>query len=189
PRPPRRPPAPRGARAGGARPRPARPGPQPLLSAGTSAGARDGKPAAGPDAPTVSPEEVTVATPIVRTTKPEAETSVLPRIEERAADETAVLRPVRDADETAVLPSVRDTPPSDPVDRVPQGIFRDAGPARQQPQGANDRTRELPQLDENGRPRRRSDWAEETPLDDLPTLADELFGPHDDEDEGPRRRR
>ncbi|MFF2301966.1 dTMP kinase [Streptomyces sp. NPDC058128] len=164
-------------------------------SAGTSAGARDGKPAAEPDAPTVSPEEVTVATPIVRTTKPEAETSVLPRIEERAADETAVLRPVRDAEETAVLPavrdtpSVRDTPPSDPVDRVPQGIFRDAGSARQQPQGANDRTRELPQLDENGRPRRRSDWAEETPLDDLPTLADELFGPHEDEDEGPRRRR
>ncbi|MFE6065921.1 dTMP kinase [Streptomyces sp. NPDC056525] len=158
--------------------------------AGTSAGAREAKPAAEPAAPTVSPEEVTVATPIVRITKPEAETSVLPRIgEERAADETAVLPPVRDTESTAVLPSVRDIPASDPVDRVPQGIFRDAGPARQQPQGENDRTRELPQLDENGRPRRRSDWAEETPLDDLPTLADELFGPHDDEDEGPRRRR
>ncbi|WP_338495420.1 dTMP kinase [Streptomyces sp. SJL17-4] len=150
------------------------------------------KPAADPDAPTVSPDEVTVATPIVKITKPEpeAETSALPRIgEERAADETAVLPPVRDTDETAVLPPVRDTPASDPVDRVPPGIFRDTRPARQQPQGANDRTRELPQLDENGRPRRRSDWAEETPLDDLPTLADELFGPHDDEDEGPRRRR
>ncbi|WP_318207989.1 dTMP kinase [Streptomyces sp. SJL17-1] len=152
------------------------------------------KPAAEPDAPTVSPDEVTVATPIVKITKPkpepEAETSVLPRIgEERAADETAVLPPVRDTDETAVLPPVRDTPASDPVDRVPPGIFRDTRPARQQPQGANDRTRELPRLDENGRPRRRSDWAEETPLDDLPTLADELFGPHDDEDEGPRRRR
>ncbi|WP_079042014.1 dTMP kinase [Streptomyces aureus] len=158
--------------------------------AGKTAGAREGKPAAESDEPTVSPEEVTVATPIVRMTKPEAETSVLPRIgAERAADETAVLPPVRDAESTAVLPAVRDTPGSDPVDRVPQGIFRDAGPARQQPQGANDRTRELPQLDENGRPRRRSDWAEETPLDDLPTLADELFGPHDDEDEGPRRRR
>ncbi|WP_395361302.1 dTMP kinase [Streptomyces sp. YH02] len=155
-----------------------------------------------PDAPTVSPDEITVATPIVKITKPEpepepepkrepeAETSVLPRIgEERAADETAVLPPVRDADETAVLPPVRDIPASDPVDRVPPGIFRDARPARQQPQGANDRTRELPQLDEDGRPRRRSDWAEETPLDDLPTLADELFGPHDDEGEGPRRRR
>ena len=30
---------------------------------------------------------------------------------------------------------------------------------------------------------RRSDWAEETPLDDLPTLADELLGRGDDEDE------
>ncbi|WP_256105135.1 dTMP kinase [Streptomyces sp. ODS05-4] len=49
--------------------------------------------------------------------------------------------------------------------------------------GGNERTRELPQLDEQGRPRRRSDWAEETPLDDLPTLADELLGPHADEDE------
>ncbi|MFB7446956.1 dTMP kinase [Streptomyces sp. NPDC056194] len=122
-----------------------------------------------PDAPAVSPDEVTVETPIVR---PEA-------------DETAVLPQIRDprgVDETAVLPSVRDRA-SDPADRVPPGIFRD------EPHGANDRTRELPQLDENGRPRRRSDWAEETPLDDLPTLADELFGPHEDEDEGPRRRR
>ena len=32
------------------------------------------------------------------------------------------------------------------------------------------------------RPRRRSDWAEETPLDDLPTLADELLGPRDGDD-------
>ncbi|MEU4066590.1 dTMP kinase [Streptomyces wedmorensis] len=132
-----------------------------------------------PDEPKVSPNEVTVATPVVRP----------------AADETAVLprvRETRDADETAVLPPVRDTAParapraSDPADRVPQGIFRDERDERDEPHGANDRTRELPQLDENGRPRRRSDWAEETPLDDLPTLADELFGPHDDEDD--RRR-
>ncbi|MGW8767645.1 dTMP kinase, partial [Streptomyces sp. NPDC055815] len=147
-------------------------------------------PVVRPDAPTVSPDEVTVETPIVKpeaSPRPEAETTVLPQIRDaRDADETAVLPPVRAADETAVLPPVRDAGPSDPVDRVPQGIFRDAP---QESHGANDRTRELPQLDENGRPRRRSDWAEETPLDDLPTLADELFGPHEDEDEGPRRRR
>ncbi|MGW4743434.1 dTMP kinase [Streptomyces sp. NPDC004290] len=122
--------------------------------------------------------------------RPEAETAVLPQIRDpRAADETAVLPQIRDtraADETAVLPTVRDAKASDPVDRVPPGIFRDE---RSEPDGANDRTRELPQLDENGRPRRRSDWAEETPLDDLPTLADELFGPHDDEDDGRSRRR
>ncbi|MFG2837075.1 dTMP kinase [Streptomyces zaomyceticus] len=148
-----------------------------------------------PDGPTVSPDEITVATPIVKITKPEAETTVLPQVGgARGVDETAVLPAVRDTESTAVLPSVRadGVPPvradraSDPADRVPQGIFRDA---REEPHGANDRTRELPQLDENGRPRSRSDWAEETPLDDLPTLADELFGPHDDEDEGPRRRR
>ncbi|MEU6987047.1 dTMP kinase [Streptomyces sp. NPDC046324] len=143
--------------------------------------------------PKVSPNEITVPTPIVDpdAARPEAETSVLPQVRDadetsvlppvRPADETTVLRPVRPADETAVLPPVGDT---DPVDRVPPGIFRDAQSA-----GSNEQTRELPQVDEQGRPRRRSDWAEETPLDDLPTLADELLGPHDDEDDGRRRRR
>lgn len=99
---------------------------------------------------------------------------------------------------------------SEPGDRVPRGFFRDdaaqQGAARQdetqqgeaQPADAgNDRTRELPQIDpaaQSAQPaqpsRRRSDWAEETPLDDLPTLADELLGPHDDEeDTGGRRGR
>ncbi|MFI2209959.1 dTMP kinase [Streptomyces sp. NPDC020141] len=63
---------------------------------------------------------------------------------------------------------------------------RDSG---RRPDGSNDRTRELPQIDpDTGRPRRRSDWAEETPLDDLPTLADELLGTRDDENGGRRRR-
>ncbi|MFB7517418.1 dTMP kinase [Streptomyces sp. NPDC056144] len=144
------------------------------------------EPVAKPEPAAVKPEPV--AKPEPAAVRPEAETAVLPQIKDsRAADETAVLPRITDSravDETAVLPPVR------PVDRVPQGIFRDERPqARPEPEGANDRTRELPQLDEHGRPRRRSDWAEETPLDDLPTLADELFGRHDDEDEGPRRRR
>ncbi|MFI2436554.1 dTMP kinase [Streptomyces sp. NPDC018693] len=118
------------------------------------------------------------------------ETAVLPPVGAEA-DETAVLPPVRDeADETAVLPPVRDEvhgsavrPPvrdEAPVDRVPPGFFRDEAA------GADDRTRELPQLDEDGTPRRRPrpDWAEETPLDDLPSLADELLGPRQ-EDDGP----
>jgi dTMP kinase len=100
-----------------------------------------------------------------------------------AADETAVLPPVPPgaADETAVLPPVRG---EDPADRVPPGYFRDER-AGAGPDGSEDRTRELPQVDEEGTPRQRprSDWAEETPLDDLPTLADELLGPHRDEDE------
>lgn len=103
----------------------------------------------------------------------EDEITVLPQVPSGAADETAVLPPVRD-------------------DRVPPGYFRDERPG---PDGAEGRTRELPQVDEEGMPRRRprSDWAEETPLDDLPTLADELLGPLGDDDtddgRGWRRRR
>ncbi|MEU9701173.1 dTMP kinase [Streptomyces sp. NPDC047981] len=131
--------------------------------------------------PVVSPNEITVPTPVVRPddVRPEERTTVLRPV--RDAEETTVLPQMpAAADETAVLPPVRD---ADPADRFPQGIFRD------EPDGANDRTRELPQLDEQGRPKRRSDWAEETPLDDLPSLADELLGPHDDENDGRRRGR
>ncbi|MEU0946446.1 dTMP kinase [Streptomyces canus] len=115
------------------------------------------------------------------------ETAVLPPVPPGAADETAVLPPVVPpgaADETAVLPPV---PPAQgpgqgqgPSDRVPPGYFRD-----------EQRTRELPQVDADGTPRRRarSDWAEETPLDDLPSLADELLGPHDEEHGDDRRRK
>ncbi|MFI6466893.1 dTMP kinase [Streptomyces sp. NPDC050538] len=107
------------------------------------------------------------------------ETAVLPPVS--AAEETAVLPPVGAADETAVLPPVRDQGPSD---RVPAGFFRDERPAGQA--DGEDRTRELPQVDEQGAPRRRPrpDWAEETPLDDLPSLADELLGPREDGDFG-----
>ncbi|UPZ30484.1 dTMP kinase [Streptomyces sp. LRE541] len=130
------------------------------------------------------------------------ETAVLPQVPQSsqaphapqgAADETAVLPPVRPepaADETAVLPPVRDERGRGPEDRVPPGYRTDRT-------GASDGgTREMPQVDAEGRPRRRprSDWAEETPLDDLPTLADELLGPREDDerdgqDEGNGRRR
>ncbi|MFE1070937.1 dTMP kinase [Streptomyces sp. NPDC058783] len=113
---------------------------------------------------------------------PADETAVLPAVEPRDADETAVLPPVTPpgaADETTVLPPVRG---DDPADRVPPGYFREEGPAEE----AQDRTRELPRIDPDQAPprRRRSDWAEETPLDDLPTLADELLGPHDEDEAG-----
>ncbi|MCY0951330.1 dTMP kinase [Streptomyces sp. H27-S2] len=174
----------------------------------------------------VRPDDVTQTVPVPKVDPAAAppadaaETAVLPPV--RATDETAVLPPVRATDETAVLPRVRpdggqegraqpdrgsradgpraaqgparsasrptaQRPPENPADRVPPGIFRDSD---------NDRTRELPVVEEDGSPRRqRSDWAEETPLDDLPSLADELLGRHrepgDDEDgtRGPRRRR
>ncbi|MFE9411374.1 dTMP kinase [Streptomyces sp. NPDC006704] len=104
----------------------------------------------------------------------------------RDAEETAVLPPVRDAEETAVLPAVRG---GDPADRVPPGLFRDEHGAGHHDDGGNERTRELPQIDPatgKERPRPRPDWAEETPLDDLPSLADELLGPHEGDEDNPR---
>ncbi|MEV6763808.1 dTMP kinase [Streptomyces sp. NPDC051105] len=118
------------------------------------------------------------------------ETAVLPSVAPGATDETAVLPPVGAADETAVLPPVRgDAPaPADaPADRMPPGFFRDerAGGPGGNPDGSEGRTRELPQVDEDGTARRqrpRPDWAEETPLDDLPSLADELLGSYEEEE-------
>ncbi|MGV9755382.1 dTMP kinase [Streptomyces tricolor] len=127
--------------------------------------------------------------------RPAEETAVLPRVAPGAADETAVLPPVPAeetaelpsvapgaADETAVLPPVRS---DDPADRVPPGFFRDERPAAG-PDGSEARTREMPQIEADGTPRSRPrpDWAEETPLDDLPTLADELLGSYDEGEYG-----
>ncbi|MFF8975298.1 dTMP kinase [Streptomyces cellulosae] len=113
------------------------------------------------------------------------ETAVLPSVPPGAADETAVLPPVPPgaADETAVLPSV---PPGAADETAVLPPVREGEPG---PEGQDDRTRELPQVDAESAPRRRErpDWAEETPLDDLPSLADELLGPHEDDhgdDEG-----
>ncbi|MGC4906910.1 dTMP kinase [Streptomyces cyaneofuscatus] len=167
--------------------------------------------------PIVNPNEITQQVPAARPedNKPSGddETTILPRItdersgrggsggrdgrdgrdarESRDARDARGARDARAADETAVLPPVRDDQPSD---RVPKGYFRDEGPASPPAESENERTRELPQVedpravgqtgDESGarRKRPRPDWAEETPLDDLPTLADELLGGQDDDD-------
>ena len=79
-------------------------------------------------------------------------TSVLPRID--AADRTSVLPRIdagADADRTSVLPKVEPAPPAD-------------------------RTRELPVVEEQAPERPRPSWAEETPMDDLPSLTDTLLG-------------
>jgi dTMP kinase len=114
---------------------------------------------------------------------PEPASADSPRVERTDSSETTeILAPpgperAAGADETAVLPPVpgtaRDT---DPADRVPPWLFRPEQPE-------NERTREMPPVHPGGRP--RPDWAEETPLDDLPTLADELLGGHVDEDDDP----
>ncbi|MFD3415629.1 dTMP kinase [Streptomyces cyaneofuscatus] len=171
--------------------------------------------------PIVNPNEITQQVPAARPEedKPSGddETTMLPRITDersgrggsggrdardardgRDAREARDTRDARAADETAVLPPVRDDQPSD---RVPKGYFRDEGPASPQAESENERTRELPQVEDpraagqagdESRARRkrpRPDWAEETPLDDLPTLADELLGGQDDDDRPTGRER
>ncbi|MEE4592079.1 dTMP kinase [Streptomyces sp. DSM 41524] len=165
-------------------------------------------PQSGPDA-----DETAVLPPVRPQDGPERrggpdaeETTVLPQ--------PPAEPPTNAADETAVLPPVRDERSADPADRVPPWLFRpDEGQGQGQGQGresgqGNERTREMPQYGqgqghdpgqgqgydqgqaqgeaEPPRRRRRPEWAEETPLDDLPSLADELLGPRDDED-GRRR--
>ncbi|MEU7647587.1 dTMP kinase [Streptomyces huasconensis] len=165
-------------------------------TSGRSAGAESaGAEAAGSAAPgqSVSPvppvpdNETTVPTPVVAPQPSGAadETAVLPQVrpDGPGPEDTAVLPqpPVPGAtDDTAVLPSVREDR-ADLDDKVPPGYFRDERPAP--PEGANERTRELPQINEQGVPvRPRPEWAEETPQDDMPTLADELLGSHDEVD-------
>ncbi|MFD8820517.1 dTMP kinase, partial [Streptomyces sp. NPDC059627] len=133
--------------------------------------------------PPVQPARAADETAVLPPVTPGAadETAVLPSV--GAADETAVLPSVRSgaADETAVLPPVRDdaaAPADAPADRMPPGFFRDER-AGANPDGSEGSTRELPQVDADGpapRRRPRPDWAEETPLDDLPSRADELRG-------------
>ncbi|MGW2178512.1 dTMP kinase [Streptomyces sp. NPDC001732] len=152
--------------------------------------------------PIVNPNDVTQqvpSPPAPSTRSDEAETAMLPKIHDRTgrSDRPGATGVTGAADETAVLPPVRDTAQAReprtarPEDRVPRGIFRDERPAGSAAESENERTRELPQIgdpqsaqdrrEEGERGRRpRPDWAEETPLDDLPTLADELLGEHHD---------
>ncbi|MEU4113369.1 dTMP kinase [Kitasatospora sp. NPDC028055] len=99
------------------------------------------------------------------------ETAVLPKVP--AADETAVLPRVPAVDETAVLPRVGPGRPGEPVDStrelpvVPQSGAPQAGESQF---GESQSTAERP----------RPDWAEETPMDDLPSLTDTLLGSRDE---------
>ncbi|MEV6571817.1 dTMP kinase [Streptomyces sp. NPDC051577] len=144
----------------------------------------------------VQPDDVTQTVPVPKV-DPAAETSMLPPVRETGpADGPARSAPASSGrTPSASRPTTR-RPQESPADRVPSDIFRDTG---NRGRGANadredDVTRELPVVDEDGRPRRTpSDWAEATPMDDLPTLADELLGPRprerDEDDEDGRGRR
>ncbi|MDX3414746.1 dTMP kinase [Streptomyces sp. MD20-1-1] len=147
------------------------------------------RPAPRQDAPRQDADEaITVPTPVVTPTNatggPVDETAVLPRVrDEDAARDTDRSAPA-DAEVTTELPRPQAPGAADETAVLPP--VREGAPG---PEGPDDRTRELPQIDAESAPRRRErpDWAEETPLDDLPSLADELLGPHEDDhgdDEG-----
>ena len=160
---------------------------------------------------TVEPPEVPPpsgsndVTQTIQTPAPDPEADVAPTIETPMVDPRRSPRPAGATDETRPLPQA--APPAqqpssdDPADRVPPWLWR----ADTQPQPADspvERTRELPQItdpdpepqpepkpqaqpQDQAQPRRRRPaWAEETPLDDLPTLADELLGPRSDQGNG-----
>ncbi|MET9256900.1 dTMP kinase [Streptomyces sp. NPDC003717] len=151
-------------------------------------------------------DETTVLPPV--TGGAADETAVLPRVRDEGARSEDVrddrAQGARVRDDRAQDPRVRDDRARNeqargetPADRLPRGYFRDedaapAAPAPEpEPEDRTRDTRELPRIDPDQAPpsrRRRSDWAEETPLDDLPSLADELLGPHGGADEDDRDR-
>ncbi len=96
-----------------------------------------------------------------------------------------------DAERTHVMPQARHVKGSGQAAQQDEDTtLLPRVPAEEQ-ERQQDRTREIPHVDpETGRAARpRPEWAEETPLDDVPSLADELLGGEEDEEEQGRRRR
>lgn len=130
------------------------------------------EPPAAPEAP-AAPEEKPPSEPEQRR-DPEAYSS---------SETTTVMAPIPPEEARLGDDETRELPPpvpgtaraDDPTDRVPPWLFRPEDEAS----AGNERTREMPSPSAARRP--RPHWAEATPLDDLPTLADELLGPHDDD--------
>ncbi|MFE6502958.1 dTMP kinase [Kitasatospora sp. NPDC057738] len=117
------------------------------------------------------------------------ETAKLPVVPASAVDETAVLpRVPAEADRTEVLPRIEPGRTEERAGGRTGG--RTEGRPAQGPRRAEpvDSTRELPVVDagptaersQPGAERPRPEWAEETPLDDLPSLTDTLLGSHDE---------
>ncbi|MEU2515272.1 dTMP kinase [Streptomyces syringium] len=166
------------------------------------------KPGSKPGSKPESESEETAVLP-----QPDADaTPPKPSVPPGAMDDTAVLPPVKpERRERSERPTRSTRPeraprPADPADRVPTWLFRPEDDERGKAPAESDseRTRELPQVGEGGRTEaddsdgraeptrtdhRRPGWAGRTSKKDAPTLADELFGDRDEEDEGRRRRK
>ncbi|MGP4110415.1 dTMP kinase [Streptomyces sp. 4N509B] len=102
--------------------------------------------------------------------------------------EQARVADIPDHTETVQLPKVG---PEDGPAGGPAADETTELPLARPAQGSDEvgETRPLPRIEDDrgdvgggdSGSRRRRDWAEETPLDDVPTLADELLGPRDDD--------
>ncbi|MFF2078075.1 dTMP kinase [Kitasatospora sp. NPDC058162] len=108
------------------------------------------------------------------------ETAVLPTVP--AADETAVLPRVPAVDETAVLPRVEPGRSGEPVDSTRELPVVDGRQAAPQPvqQPVQPPVAPQPGESQSTAERPRPEWAEETPMDDLPSLTDTLLGSRDE---------
>jgi dTMP kinase len=129
---------------------------------GRKRGPRSRRPGAGSGA-----DQAEDATTVLPKVPPVERTAPLPVVDPEAAPPEAA----PPAEQTRPLPRVVGRPPepgagedgearlprpASPEDRVPPGLWREDQPRRSRPE-----------------------WAEETPLDDVPSLADELLGPRD----------
>ncbi|GHF27313.1 hypothetical protein GCM10018790_00720 [Kitasatospora xanthocidica] len=127
-------------------------------------------------------------------------TAKLPVVPASAVDATAVLPKVpAEADRTEVLPRVEPGRPVDSTRELP--VVGGAPAAQPRPQGQGQGRPQAPMPPQapaaqpaaqqpSGAERPRPEWAEETPMDDLPSLTDTLLGSHDEwsrwEHGGPR---
>ncbi|MFD7592975.1 dTMP kinase [Kitasatospora sp. NPDC059812] len=135
-------------------------------------------------------------------------TAQLPVVPLTAVDETAVLPKVtEEADRTAVLPRIEPGRPAPGRSVSERSLSERPAPGRVEPGRAGagrtedrvplglwreepvDSTRELPVVGDEPQPadesqataeRPRPEWAEETPMDDLPSLTDTLLGSRDE---------
>ncbi len=167
--------------------------PQPSTDSEETAVLRPVTPESAPEPPAEA-DETAVLPPV--TPEPAPEPPAAPEEERRsepeerqdpeaysASETTTVMTPLPPEQPRPGDDPTRELPPptpgtaraDDPTDRVPPWLFRPEDEAAT----GNERTREMPSPSPARRP--RPNWAEATPLDDLPTLADELLGRHDDD--------
>ena len=154
------------------------------------------KPATPPATPptasaSAAADETTVLPRVTEDPQPRRGRAVVkppaPEAQPAQEEQTAVLPQVDDPERTRQLPKAWRVakPRSDESvqDKVPDWLFRpEDGGSQPPPSPPVERTRQMPVVDPNAPAPQpgRYDWAEDTPLDDLPSLTDELLGSRDE---------